>query len=83
MTRVRVESFSISLEGYGAGPNQGYDWIVSTRAWRRMHGKEGGAGWIDDDFAGRSGNNVGAWITGKNMFGPIRGLWPDMNWKGW
>jgi len=95
MTRVRVEGFSISLDGYGAGPDQSvdnplgvggealHDWIISTRAWLQMHGKEGGAGGIDDDFAARSATNVGAWILGRNMFGPIRGPWPDMNWKGW
>lgn len=95
MTRVRVESFSISLDGYGAGPDQGvenplgvggedlHDWVISTRSWRQMHGKEGGAGGIDDDFAVRGTKNVGAWILGRNMFGPIRGPWPDMNWKGW
>lgn len=94
-TRVRVESFSISLDGYGAGPDQGvdnplgvggedlHDWIISTRSWRQMHGKEGGAGGIDEDFAARGSKNVGAWILGRNMFGPIRGPWPDMNWKGW
>ncbi|HZO56632.1 MAG TPA: dihydrofolate reductase family protein [Bryobacteraceae bacterium] len=95
MTQVRVESFTISLDGYGAGPDQGvnnplgvggdalHDWIISTRAWRQMHGKEGGARGIDDDFAARGVKNVGAWILGRNMFGPIRGPWPDMNWKGW
>jgi dihydrofolate reductase len=95
MTRVRVESFTISLDGYGAGPDQGasnplgvggealHEWIVSTRSWRQMHGKEGGAGGIDSDFAARSARNVGAWIMGRNMFGPMRGPWPDMNWKGW
>lgn len=95
MTRVRVESFTISLDGYGAGPDQSVDnplgvggeslhhWIISTRAWRQMHGKEGGARGIDDDFAAREAKNVGAWILGRNMFGPIRGPWPDMNWKGW
>ena len=95
MTRVRVESFTISLDGYGAGRDQGvdnplgvggealHDWIVPTGSWRQKHGKEGGAGGIDDDFAARSARNVGAWILGRNMFGPIRGPWPDMNWKGW
>ena len=95
MTRVRVESFTISLDGYGAGPDQGvknplgvggealHDWIVSARAWRQMHGKEGGASGIDDDFAARGTKGFGAWILGRNMFGPIRGPWPDMNWKGW
>ncbi|MEX0721244.1 MAG: dihydrofolate reductase family protein [Balneolaceae bacterium] len=95
MTRVRVESFSISLDGYGAGPDQSVDnplgvggedmheWVTSTRSWRQMHGKEGGTEGIDDDFAVRGTKNIGAWILGRNMFGPIRGPWPDMNWKGW
>jgi dihydrofolate reductase len=95
MSQVRVESFTISIDGYGAGPDQSarnplgvggealHDWIISTRAWLKLHGKEGGATGIDDDFAARAGKNVGAWIMGRNMFGPIRGPWPDMNWKGW
>jgi dihydrofolate reductase len=95
MTRVRVESFTISIDGYGAGPDQSvnnplgvggealHGWLVSTRSWRQMHGTEDGASGIDDDFAARSAKNVGAWILGRNMFGPIRGPWPDMNWKGW
>jgi dihydrofolate reductase len=95
MTRVRVESFTISLDGYGAGPNQGIDqplgvggealhgWVVATRAWRKMHGEEGGASGVDDDFAARADKNVGAWILGRNMFGPVRGPWPDTAWKGW
>jgi dihydrofolate reductase len=95
MSRVRVESFTISLDGYGAGPDQSvdnplgvggeamHDWIVSTRTWRQMHGKEGGVSGIDDDFAARNFKKVGAWIMGRNMFGPIRGPWPDRNWKGW
>lgn len=95
MTRVRVESFTISLDGYGAGRGQGldnplgaggealHDWIISTRSWRHAHGIEGGAGGIDDDFAARSHQNVGAWIMGRNMFGPVRGPWPDAEWKGW
>ena len=95
MTRVRVEGFTISLDGYGAGPDQSvdnplgvggealHDWIVATRSWRRLHGMEGGAAGIDNDFAARSARNVGAWILGRNMFGPVRGPWPDMDWKGW
>lgn len=93
--RVRVDSFTISLDGYGAGPDQSvdnplgvggeelHDWVVSTRSWRQMHGKEGGTEGIDDDFATRGTKNVGAWILGRNMFGPIRGPWGDTNWKGW
>jgi dihydrofolate reductase len=95
MSRVRVECFTISIDGYGAGPDQSHDnplgvggedlhdWIVSTRAWRQMHGKEGGVTGIDNDFAARGAKNVGAWIMGRNMFAPIRGPWSDMNWKGW
>lgn len=95
MTQVRVEGFSISLDGYGAGRDQSienplgvggedlHDWLVSTRSWRAMHGKDGGDGGVDDEFAARSARNVGAWILGRNMFGPIRGPWPDASWKGW
>jgi len=96
MTRVRVNGFTISLDGYGAGPNQDIDnpiglggtelhqWLVSTRTFRESHfGAEGGSTGIDDDFAARSFENVGAWILGRNMFGPIRGPWPDLDWKGW
>jgi dihydrofolate reductase len=95
MARVRVESFTISLDGYGAGPDQSlenplgvggealHDWVVSARTWRQMHGQEGGATGIDDDFARRGTEGFGAWILGRNMFGPIRGPWPDMGWKGW
>jgi len=97
MTRVRVESFTISLDGYGAGPNQGIDnplgvggtelhqWLFPTRTLQRsLFGKDGGTTGVDDDIAARGFQNVGAWILGRNMFGPIRGDWPpDMNWKGW
>jgi dihydrofolate reductase len=95
MARVRVHDFSISLDGYGAGPNQSaaaplgvggedlHTWVISTRAWRKMHGMEGGDTGTDDEFAARSGQNLGAWILGRNMFGPVRGPWPDLEWKGW
>jgi len=96
MTRVRVEGFTISLDGYGAGPNQDirnplgvggtdlHQWLVPTRTFQRtLFGADGGTTGIDDDFAARGFTNVGAWILGRNMFGPIRGSWPDMNWKGW
>ena len=95
MTRVRVESFSISIDGYGAGPSQSvdeplgvggealHDWVVATRSWRRMHGKDGGSEGIDDGFSARGAEPMGAWILGRNMFGPIRGPWPDGSWKGW
>ena len=96
MTRVRVESFSISLDGYGAGPDQdlnnplgigGSDlhrWLFPTRTFQRaLFGKVGGTTGVDDDFAARGFENVGAWILGRNMFSPFRGAWSDMNWKGW
>jgi dihydrofolate reductase len=96
MTRVRVESFTISLDGYGAGPNQDvsnplgiggtdlHQWLFPTRTFQRaLFGKDGGTTGVDEDFASRGFQNVGAWILGRNMFGPIRGPWPDMNWKGW
>src|SRR5262245_24378675 len=95
MPKIRVESFSMSLDGFGAGPNQSLDrplgvggealhkWAFTTRTFQRMFGNEGGATGTDDDFAERGIRNVGAWILGRNMFGPIRGPWPDDNWKGW
>jgi len=95
MAKLRVQCFSISLDGYGAGPNQNLDnplgvggealhqWMLPTRTFRKMSGQEGGATGIDDDFAARGFKNVGAWILGRNMFGPVRGPWPDDSWKGW
>lgn len=96
MTRVRVNGFTLSLDGYGAGPNQDlnnplgiggtdlHQWLVPTRTFQKsLFGKDGGTTGVDDDFAARSFENVGAWILGRNMFGPIRGDWPDDAWKGW
>jgi len=96
MTRVRVEGFTISLDGYGAGPDQDlknplgvggtelHRWLFPTRTLqRKLFGTEDGTTGIDDDFAARGFANVGAWILGRNMFGPIRGAWPDLNWQGW
>jgi len=95
MTRLRVHSFSISLDGYGAGPDQSlenplgvggmalHEWFFPTRTFKRMHGNGDGTTGIDDDFAARGFSNIGAWILGRNMFGPVRGPWPDENWKGW
>lgn len=96
MSRVRVDSFSISLDGYGAGPNQSLDhplgvggtdlhqWAFPTRTMQqKVFGMEGGAAGLDDDFAARGFENIGAWILGRNMFGPMRGPWQDPNWKGW
>ncbi len=95
MTKLRVHCFCISLDGYGAGPNQSLDnplgvvgenlhgWFVATRAFKELFGKEGGTTGPDNDFAARATENIGAWILGRNMFGPIRGSWPDDAWKGW
>ena len=95
MPKLRVHAFSISLDGYGAGPKQDRDdplgvggealheWFVATRTFRQMSGKEGGTTGVDDDFAARGFSNIGAWIMGRNMFGPVRGHWPDDTWKGW
>jgi dihydrofolate reductase len=95
MTKLRVHNFSISVDGYGAGPNQSLDnplgvggmalhqWFFSTRTFQRMHGGDGGATGVDDDFAARGFANIGVWILGRNMFGPVRGSWPDDTWKGW
>jgi dihydrofolate reductase len=95
MTRVRVHNFTISLDGYGAGPRQTredplgvggealHDWYIPTRTFQRMGGKAGGTTGTDNDFAARFGEGIGAWIMGRNMFGPIRGPWPDDAWRGW
>ncbi len=95
MARLRVQSFSISIDGYGAGPNQAldaplgvggmalHDWAFTTRTFRQMFGDQGGATGVDDDFAARGFRKVGAWILGRNMFGPVRGPWLDASWKGW
>jgi dihydrofolate reductase len=95
MSELRVQSFSISLDGYGAGPNQSlanplgeggmglHQWAFATRTFREMFGQDGGATGVDDDFATRGFSNIGAWILGRNMFGPVRGPWPDESWKGW
>jgi dihydrofolate reductase len=95
MSKVRVAGFSVSLDGFGAGPRQdlnnplgvrGFElhgWFMDTEVFRKMHGQSGGIRGIDNDFAARSFENVGAWILGRNMFGPVRGPWKDDSWKGW
>jgi dihydrofolate reductase len=95
MAKLRVHCFSISLDGYGAGPNQSLDnplgvggeelhqWFVGTRTFKQLSGRDGGTTGVDDDFAARGFKNVGACILGRNMFGPVRGPWPDDSWKGW
>jgi dihydrofolate reductase len=99
MSIVRVQSFAVSIDGYGAGANQDlqnplgsrgpelFEWFFNTRTWRSMHGHAegdtGGDTGVDDGFAARGFDGIGAWILGRNMFGPVRGPWPDENWRGW
>jgi dihydrofolate reductase len=95
MTKLRVHCFAISIDGYGAGPGQDlanplgaggialHEWAFATQTFKRMFGSEGGTTGIDDSFAARGFANIGAWILGRNMFGPIRGPWSDYAWKGW
>jgi dihydrofolate reductase len=97
MTKIRVQSFSISLDGYGAGPAQSlehplgvggerlHDWAFATRTFQQrvMHDDGAGETGVDDDFIARGFANVGAWVLGRNMFGPVRGPWPDDSWRGW
>jgi dihydrofolate reductase len=96
MSELTVRCFSISLDGFGAGPNQTLEnpmgdgggglhtWFRGTRSFQRMIGNEGkGSDGVDERFAQRGFENVGAWILGRNMFGPVRGPWPDDSWKGW
>jgi dihydrofolate reductase len=95
-TKLVVRCFSVSADGYGAGPNQTLDnpmgaggmalheWVLPTRTFQKMlFGKDEGTTGPDDDFAARGFENLGAWILGRNMFGPVRGTWPDDSWKGW
>jgi dihydrofolate reductase len=95
MSRLKVQCFAVSIDGYGAGPAQSladplgvggkalHQWAFGTRTFQRMFGNEGGATGIDDDFCARGFAGIGAWILGRNMFGPVRGPWPDDAWKGW
>jgi dihydrofolate reductase len=96
MSKGRVNCFAISLDGYGAGPDQSqqhplgrngeelHRWFYPTKTFKSMFGHaEGGTTGTDDDFARRGTENLGAWILGRNMFGPVRGAWPDETWRGW
>ena len=95
MSRLRVLSFAISIDGYGAGPDQDLqhplgvggpelmEWFFHTRLWRRMHGQEDGETGVDNGIAEQAFAGIGAWILGRNMFGPVRGPWPDESWRGW
>jgi dihydrofolate reductase len=97
MSKLRVQSFAISIDGFGAGPDQDLEhplgvrgpalmeWFFATRVWRTMHGQAAGDGetGVDNAMAQQGFDNIGAWILGRNMFGPVRGPWPDDSWKGW
>ncbi len=95
MSRLLVRGFTISLDGYGAGANQTretplgaggeelHDWLVNTRTFKQYQRAEGGSTGMDDEFAAMGFANFGAWIMGRNMFGPVRGPWPDDSWRGW
>jgi dihydrofolate reductase len=95
MSKLKVQSFAVSIDGYGAGPDQdlrnpigvrGLELMESffqTQFWRRMHGQEGGETGVDNEMAEQGFRGIGAWILGRNMFGPVRGPWPDETWKGW
>jgi dihydrofolate reductase len=95
MSKLRVLCFAVSIDGYSAGPNQDLEnplgvrgpelmeWFFHTRSWRKMHGQPDGETGIDDGIAAQGFAGIGAWIIGRNMFGPIRGPWPDEAWKGW
>lgn len=95
MSRIRVHSFCVSLDGYGAGPRQTADapigeggpalhaWIFGTAYGRAMIGSDGGSTGIDDAWLRRGDEGIGATVMGRNMFGPVRGRWPDESWRGW
>jgi dihydrofolate reductase len=95
VSKLRVQSFALSIDGFGAGPNQDLehplgvsglelmDWIFATRFWCKMHGQDGGETGVDNRIVEQGFAGIGAWILGRNMFGPIRGPWPDDQWKGW
>jgi dihydrofolate reductase len=101
MSKLKVLCFAVSIDGYGAGPNQSMDnpmgmggmslheWVIPTKTFQALHlemlsgGAAGGTTGLDDDFAARGFENIGAWILGRNMFGPMRGPWEDHSWKGW
>ena len=95
MSKLRVHSFAMSIDGFSAGPDQSLEhplgvngpelmeWFFPTRTWRKMQGLPGGETGVDDSIAQQGFPGVGAWILGRNMFGPVRGPWPDESWKGW
>jgi dihydrofolate reductase len=94
MTRVRVAGFSVSIDGFGAGPEQSlgdplgkrgqelHEWFFGTKTFRAMNGEIGGSDGVDEAFAAAAMAGFGAFILGRNMFGPVRGEWPDDSWRG-
>lgn len=95
MSKLRVQCFAVSVDGFGAGPEQSlenplgaggerlHEWLFPTQAFQAMHGAGQGSTGLDNDYAQRGMENIGAWILGRNMFGPVRGPWPDDSWRGW
>jgi dihydrofolate reductase len=95
MSKLLVRSFGVSLDGFSAGPHQDLqnpigvrgleimEWFFPTDVFRTMHGQGTGETGRDNDMAKLGFDNIGAWILGRNMFGPVRGPWPDDSWKGW
>jgi dihydrofolate reductase len=95
MSKLRVQSFAVSIDGFGAGPDQDLEhplgvrgpelmeWFFATRIWREMHGQGEGETGVDNAMAEQGFEGIGAWILGRNMFGPVRGPWPDDSWQGW
>jgi dihydrofolate reductase len=95
VSKLCVRSFAISIDGFGAGPGQDLqnplgvrgtelmEWFFNTRVWRKMHGEQGGETGVDNSMAEQGFEGIGAWILGRNMFGPVRGPWPDESWEGW
>jgi dihydrofolate reductase len=95
VSKLRVQSFALSLDGFGAGPSQDLqnplgvrgpelmEWFFHTRVWQRTHGQADGETGIDNTMAEKGFEGIGAWILGRNMFGPVRGPWPDESWRGW
>ncbi len=95
MSKLKVTAFSVSMDGFGAGPYQSlenplgergeelHEWMFPTKVFQQMMGTENGTEGTDNEFAKKSFENIGAWIMGRNMFGHSRGPWPDDGWKGW
>lgn len=95
MSKLRVHCFSVSIDGYAAGPHQDLEhplgvggpalmqWFFPTRLWQRHQGQDGGEAGVDNEIAEQGFAGIGAWILGRNMFGPVRGPWPDESWRGW